>query len=136
MEKGGKNMDFTGRTAFLKNSSEAGTIVSSRFDNEQQILDIELNGEIQQFSHDSVVILGDMQFNSKQEEIELEKHFEEEIKWLSDKIDFLKKADKANVYKDEIKMLVRIKNNYEFYKNKSDELSSELSWTKNPEPGY
>lgn len=58
-------MDFTGRTAFLKNSSEAGTIVSSRFDNEQQILDIELNGEVQQFSHDSVVILGDMQFNSK-----------------------------------------------------------------------
>ena len=66
----------------------------------------------------------------------MEKHFEEEMQWLSDKIEYLMKSDKTGVYKDEIKMLRRIQNNYEFYKNKHDKISSELSWTKNPEPGY
>lgn len=58
-------MDFTGRTAIFKSNSEAGVVVGSQFVNEQQILEIEVNGEVQQFSHDSVVILGDMQFSKK-----------------------------------------------------------------------
>lgn len=58
-------MDFTGRTAFFKNNSDSGVVVGSKIVNEQQILDIEVNGQVQQFSHESVVILGDMHYSSK-----------------------------------------------------------------------
>lgn len=66
----------------------------------------------------------------------MNKQFEEEIQWLTDKIDILTRSDKMGVYKDEIKMLKRIKNNYKFCHNQNSKLSSELSWTKNPDPGY
>lgn len=62
--------------------------------------------------------------------------FKEEIAWLDAKIKFLEKADKTGAYKEEIKMLKRIKNNYSYSKERADKLSSEISWTKNPEPGY
>ena len=58
-------MEFTGRTAFVKNNSDSGVVIGSQMVNEQQILDIEVNGQVQQFSHESVVILGDMHFSSK-----------------------------------------------------------------------